>query len=112
MLAAGKPVVPASWTIRGIRGDVDLSTAASANDALLQAAIAMPPPDLIVLDLTAVTFLGVSAVHAVQDFATACARRGIRVRMVVEPDGIVGRIVNLSGLDASIPTFRTLAQAL
>lgn len=101
-----------SALIARLSGDLDLSTANVANQALLEAAAALPLSDLIVLDLTAITFFGASAVHALRDFATTCVQCGISVRLVIEPGSIVRRVASLGSLDARIPTFPTLAEAL
>jgi anti-anti-sigma factor len=78
---------------------------------LLQACAELPPPHLVVLDLTDVSFFGAAAVHAIRQFAAATAGRGVRTHLVADPDGIVARVVTLAGLDDVLPTFTTLAQA-
>jgi anti-anti-sigma factor len=95
-----------------LSGEIDLSNADAARVGLLEAAAVLPPPELAVLDLTAVSFFSAAAIHAVHDFATACAVRGIRTHLVVASDGIVCRVVSLAGLDKYVPTFSTLEQAV
>lgn len=94
-----------------LTGEIDLTNADEAKSALLDTAAVLPPPDLIVLDLTAVTFLSAAAVHALQAFATAGSARGIRTHIVVEPDSIVSEVVVLSRLNETVPTFTMLEQA-
>lgn len=98
--------------IAHLSGEIDVTTADAAGAELMRAAAGLPPPGLIVLDMTAVSFFSAAGLHLVRAFATACADRGIRIRLVVDPYGTVHRVVTLTGLDTRLPTFTTLSQAL
>ena len=95
-----------------LNGEIDLSSADAARTALLGAASALPPPDLAVLDMSAVSLLSAAGVHAVQAFAVACAGRGVRTHLVVDPESIASRVVRMSGLDDRLPMFTELGRAL
>lgn len=97
-----------SSLVAQLTGEIDLANADEARTILMNSAAVLPPPDLVVLDLTAVTFLSAAAVHALQAFATAGSARGIRTHLVVKPDSIVSEVVFLSRLNEIVPTFATL----
>lgn len=98
--------------IAQLSGEIDRSNVDAATAQLLQAAVGLPPPDLIVLDLTAASFFSAAAVHAVDTFAMACAQRGIRTHLVLDLDSAVYSILTLAGLAGRLPAFTTLEQAV
>jgi len=93
-------------------GEIDLAAAAETSAELLAATARLPPPHLVVLDLTAVSFFNAAAAHAVRDFAAICADRGISTRLVADAESIAARVIALACLDATLPTYRTVEQAL
>lgn len=95
-----------------LSGEIDLASADAALAKLVRVTAALPPPDLAVLDLSAVSLLSAAAVHAVRAFAAACADRGVRIHLVVAPRSISHRVVRMSGLEDRLPTFTQLGLAL
>jgi anti-anti-sigma factor len=95
-----------------LRGDLDRPAAAQAGTDLRVATAALPPPGLVVVDLTAVQFFSAAAVHALEGFAADCADRGIGVRLVTEAGSIVHRILELIEFSPHVPVFTSLDQAV
>lgn len=89
--------------IAHLSGEIDQSSVDAARAELLLAANALPPPYLAVLDLTDVTFFSAAAVHAVEEFVTASAERGLRTQLIVSPGGVVYRVLSLLGLEERLP---------
>ena len=50
--------------------------------------------------------------HALDEFARACAERGIRTRLVAGRGGIAHRIIELAELDRRVPVFTGVEQAV
>ena len=92
-------------------GDLDLAATAPISASLLRGAD-LPAPEVVVLDLTAVRVFSATAVHAIDEFAAACAERGIRTRVVADVGGVARRVIERSKLDLRVPVFGTLEQAL
>ena len=95
-----------------LRGDLDRPAAAQAGTDLRVATAALPPPALVVVDLTAVQFFSAAAVHALEGFAADCAGRGIRTRLVTEAGSIVHRILEFIEFSPHVPVFTSLDQAV
>ena len=102
---------PAGLVLR-LRGEIDLSSVDEAGRVLLDAGAALPPPALVVLDLTPVGFLSAVGLRALLRFADRCAERGVRTHLVSTSDGIVRRVLRVSDADERIPAFDTVEQAL
>jgi anti-anti-sigma factor len=95
-----------------LSGEIDRSNAEATSAGLMRAAGALPPPDLIVLDLTTTALISAAAVHVLDAFNTACADRGVRIHLVLDPGSVVYRVVSLTGLTRRLPVFGTLDQAV
>lgn len=93
-------------------GEVDLLTAGPMEVALRDATAELPPPDLVVLDLTAITFFSVAGAHTVDSFAATCAERGVRTHLIVDSSSTVYRLIQMTELCRRTPMFTTLEQAL
>jgi anti-anti-sigma factor len=80
------------------RGELDLATAPQLEEALL-------PPlregRVAVLDLRALDFMDSTGVRVIVSAHTAAQEAGGRLEVVrTDPDGPVGRVLEISGLDA------------
>jgi anti-sigma B factor antagonist len=95
-----------------LTGEVDVTTSDDAESRLALAVAALPPPELVILDLTQVGYLSAAGLRAVHGFAVSCAEHAVRTRLAITPGGIVCRIVTLLPLDPRLSTFATVAQAL
>src|ERR1041384_5096702 len=89
-----------------LEGPVDGTTDDAANTQLSKAVAALTPPDLVVIDLSTVTFFAAAGVRGLVEVANACPRRNLRVRLVVPPDGVAARVIRIVNLD-SIPKYPT-----
>jgi anti-anti-sigma factor len=98
--------------VLGLSGELDFGNADWAGHVLRRSVAGPLPSLLVVLDLTEVGFLSAAGVHILYLFAAECAERGLRTRVVVEPDGIVERVARLAELDRRIPVFTQLSEAL
>lgn len=94
-----------------LSGGLDAAATAPAGAALLRAS-GRPAPDLVVLDLTNLLFFSAAAVYALDQFAAACALRGIRTRLVADIDGFVHCVIRLAELDRRIPVFASVELAV
>lgn len=114
------PVLPVALVVIAARAamivlvhaEIDLATTAPILAALLRTVALLPPPDVLILDLTTVGFFSAAAVHMIDEFTVHCAGRGIQPRLIVAPGGVVQRVVRLAGLDARVPVFTALHLAL
>jgi anti-anti-sigma factor len=94
-----------------IDGALDAVSSSAAGESLREAVAALPPPSLVVVDLSTVGFFAAAGVHLLAEVANACTRRGLRMRLVVAPESVVARVVRIARLD-DLPTYPTLAAAL
>jgi anti-anti-sigma factor len=82
-------------TIMRLYGDIDMINATTCWDTIQQVLQTAPPPRAAVLDLQGVTLLTAAGVHVLDDAATLADKRGIRVRLVVDPRSQVRRVLDL-----------------
>ncbi|WP_410586324.1 STAS domain-containing protein [Amycolatopsis sp. lyj-23] len=90
-------------------GAVDLLTTEQLTDAVT-AALARRPA-VLVIDLTAVTFLDSSGLSVLAR-AHADGGRGTPVRVVVVEDSLAHRAITLTGMHELLPVFTSTADAL
>src|ERR1700716_1449899 len=90
-----------------VHGELDLLTAPRLRDMVMMVLERQPP--LLVIDLLAVTFLGVSGLAALIE-----ARQGAgeRTRLRVVAAGPATRLLRLTGMDRHLSLCPTLADAL
>jgi anti-anti-sigma factor len=94
-----------------VTGELDLATQDQLRKTLTQAA-ARSRNSTVVLDLRGVTFLGSRGLVALVDTADRLAGRGGSLRLVVGTQRAVVRSLKITGLDAVMPTFTTVEEAL
>ncbi|SEF37162.1 anti-anti-sigma factor [Amycolatopsis pretoriensis] len=90
-------------------GEVDLLTADQLTDGVT-AALAQRPA-VLVIDLTAVTFLDSSGLSVLAQ-AHAAGGQNTTVRVVTIPDSLAHRAITLTGMDNLVPIFTKRADAL
>lgn len=95
-----------------VSGEIDLSITRAAEDRLRAAVATLPPPFLVVVDLTAVDILSAAGLRLLDHLVTACADKGLGVHIVAGPASVPRRVMRIVGLDKTIPTFDDLDQAL
>jgi anti-sigma B factor antagonist len=99
--------------VLAVRGEVDGLTAPRLRDAI-RAAFPRLDGRVLVVDLTAVDFLGSPGLHALTASAREAAGRGGHrpLRIVVDPTGPVVRPIEQSGLDGVLALYPDVAEAL
>lgn len=100
-----------SALVLSVEGALDAASSHAAGESLRAAVEGLPPPSLVVVDLSTVGFFAAAGVHLLTEVANVCTRRGLRIRLVVAPDTVVARVVKIVSLDG-LPTYNTLADAL
>ena len=88
-------------------GEVDLATAGTLTDALMR--VQRPPPERIVLDLTAVTFMGSSGLAVLVAAHNQFGRDRLRI---VAPTDTILRLLHLTRLDEVLVVLPQLDAAL
>ena len=95
-----------------VTGDIDMATFRAADTSLRVALVALPPPWLVVMDLTGVGFFGATGVRLLRQWIDACADREVRVHLVVAPESLALRVFKIVGLHEDVPTFHDVGHAL
>ncbi|WP_158263060.1 STAS domain-containing protein [Amycolatopsis sp. CA-128772] len=95
--------------VLAVAGDVDLLTADQLRDAVT-AAFAQRPA-VLVIDLTAVTFLDSSGLSVLAQ-AHATGGQDTTVRVVTVPDSLAHRAITVTGMAQLLPVFTSSADAL
>ncbi|WP_185981653.1 STAS domain-containing protein [Skermania sp. ID1734] len=104
--------LPGSALILRISGDIDLATVEETAAILDDATAQLPPPDLVIVDLCAASFLSVAGVRALERFASTAAERGVRTRLVAQGGTVVHRVMHITRLDRRVEVFETIDCAL
>ena len=86
----------AGTIIVGISGDVDLSTVAEVNNAML-AAVDDADATVVVADLAAVTFIDSAGINTLLKSRRLAEERGRRFR-IVNATGVVHEVLDLTGV--------------
>jgi anti-sigma B factor antagonist len=90
-----------------VRGDVDLLTAPRLRETMITVLWSEPP--VVVIDLLATTFFGVSGLAVLTD---AHHITGHRTQLRLAAAGQLSRQLRLSGVDCALPVYPTRAEAL
>jgi anti-anti-sigma factor len=95
-------------TVVSVRGEVDLSSAPRlAND--LHAAVGSTM--LLVVDLSAVSYLDSAGLAVLHASAQRTSSLGVSLRIVVGEDSVVYRALDISGVLGMIPTYSSIEAA-
>lgn len=89
--------------------EIDLTNAAALRSALLDAAASGPGP--LVVDMTRTQYCDSSGPYALFAAHQRAEATGHEVRLVI-PSPLIRRIFALIGMNGTIPTFSSLAEAL
>ncbi|MET9761154.1 STAS domain-containing protein [Streptomyces sp. NPDC006372] len=68
-------------------------------------------PEVLVLDLTATSFMDSQGVRLINDVRHRL-RPGTQVRLVARTEGVTSRVLELTGLRRDVPVYDDLAEAL
>jgi anti-sigma B factor antagonist len=99
-----------------VAGEIDIRTTtwfrAAVTDGLEQVADADTDVGPLVVDLTGVTFLASSGLHALVDATRAAGGRGEPLRLVVNQNRPVVHPIELTGLDKLLSLYSSVEHAL
>ncbi|MBE1501789.1 anti-anti-sigma factor [Amycolatopsis lexingtonensis] len=96
-------------TVLTVSGEVDLLSASVLSDGITEALA--DPPELLVIDLTGVSFLASIGITALLE-ARRGAGNGTRVRVVAPEHSVVARTLELTGLHETLAVTATRDAAL
>lgn len=92
-------------------GEIDACNEDTWRHLLLEAAAAVTPPGILVIDTNGIDFMGCCAFAVLADEVELCRRRGVELRLAsCQP--VVSRIVEACGLSDVLPVFPTVDFAL
>ena len=89
-------------------GELDVASAPRLRDAV--GAALERPCDVLVVDLSHMTFIDSTGIHAMVDIEARCRRDGVSLRVVPAPDGVHAVFV-LCGLAQRLPFVARLREA-
>jgi anti-sigma B factor antagonist len=99
-----------------VAGEIDIRTTtwfrAAVTDGLKRLADQNTDAGPLVVDLTGVTFLASSGLHALVDAARAAGDRGAPLRLVVNRNRPVVHPIELTGLETLLELYGSIEQAL
>jgi anti-anti-sigma factor len=84
----------------GIRGEVDMASVATLREQLSRALA--NKPEILIVDLRAVTFIDSSGLHALLSARSRAVATGTAL-VVIRPTGPADRVFTLTGLDTIFP---------
>jgi anti-sigma B factor antagonist len=90
--------------------EIDLNNTAEVSASLAKAIGTSVPA--VIADLSATVFCDSSGIRALLVAAHQAADSGTELRLVVQQDGAVWRIIALMGVDRLLPVYPTLDAAL
>lgn len=111
-----KPIAAVTLDPRGpvvvarLEGEVDLSNVEEIRSALVDAV--EHDTELLLLDLTPTTYLDSTGVRLLFELAERLQGRRQHLRLVVDGDALVHRVIVLTQLDQRVPVDRSVAEAL
>lgn len=92
------------------RGELDHP--ADLDSHVLDALATLPPPPLVILDVSGLRVLSAAGARTIRRIATACRHRGVTTHLVLGSGNTISRVATISGLDADVPAFRTMTDAV
>jgi anti-anti-sigma factor len=94
-----------------LHGEIDLQTVDGYADEIRSAMIALPPPGLLVVDLSELTFLAVVGIRALSDLAVASHDRDVRLRVVTTQPVTLSLLRLCDGTPPVLPPYARVADA-
>lgn len=94
------------------KGEIDLSVSPELREQLQQLAASPATPELVVLDLRQVVFCDCSGLGAIIGARKRLADAGRQLVLVVNEQGAVRRLLQVTRMDQSLVVRPTLAQAI
>ena len=93
-----------------VEGEIDLSNAEQVRAAILHEVA--DDPEGLVLDLSGARYLDSAGIRLLFDLGERFATHRIELRLVVPSDGLVHRVLQLTGVMRQMPVHETVADAL
>jgi anti-sigma B factor antagonist len=90
--------------------DIDITTADQLRTALLETAAGEHP--MVVVDMTRTAFCDSSGLHTLLRARNRLVTDGGDLHLVIPADGVVARILAVTGLDMVISCYLSLAEAM
>ncbi|MGC5034570.1 MULTISPECIES: STAS domain-containing protein [unclassified Streptomyces] len=92
--------------------EIDFCTASELLPLIMSAAEARGDRlEVLVLDLRPTSFMDSQGIRLINDIREGL-RPGARVRLVARPDGVAGRVLELTGMRRDVPVYDNLPEAL
>jgi anti-anti-sigma factor len=106
--------VDVSWhgdtPVGAVAGEVDAANAGAVGAALRD--LVTNRSTLLVIDLTETSYLDSAGINLLFALGEELAARQLALRLVVPPDSPIARMLRITSLDRTHPTFGTLPEAL
>jgi len=99
-------------TLVTVHGEVDMPSVHDIGNQLRAALDHGGGARCLVIDLRGVTFLDSAGLHMLLDVHRDLAQRGVDCFLVVEHGSAAARLVEVTGLDAVLPTHHRVGDAL
>jgi len=93
-------------------GELDLNCGASWERQLSNAAGAVRPPGPLVVDLTALRFLGCCGIPALLAALATCQDKDVPLRLMTEAGSLVARTIQITTPDGAFDVRTTMVAAL
>lgn len=94
-----------------LTGEFDLAAATEAT-TVLRAALTGPPPKLLLVDLSGVTFMSSSGLSVLLTAVQLGADLEVGTRLFAGPESVARTTLGLTGLEAVLPLYATRADAV
>jgi anti-sigma B factor antagonist len=93
-----------------VRGEVDLSNVEEIRTVLVDAV--SHQTECLILDLTSTTYLDSTGVRLIFELAERLQGRRQQLRLVVDDQAVIGRVITLTQLDQRVPLSTTVEEAV
>ena len=89
--------------------EIDVTNAGQVYDVLIAAAAAGAP--VVIVDCTATVFCDAAGVRCLVTGHIRAAVRGVQLRLVIAPGGLLRRLLELLGADSILPVYPSVEEA-
>ncbi|MBE2317328.1 STAS domain-containing protein [Solirubrobacter sp. CPCC 204708] len=93
-----------------VTGEIDASNVAEVGAAVR--GLVTNQSSVLVVDLTPTTYLDSAGINLMFSLGDELRSRQLSLRLVIAPDSSIARMLKITGLDKTYPTFPTVEAAL